>query len=82
MSHGVQQYPCTICGKGGHSASRCKEISIPPEGFYKPAPGQHQHDDDEGESLHVIHIAQLKYSYTKWLHNILKANKSRKLSLP
>ncbi len=83
MSHGVQQHPCTICGHGGHSASRCKEIGIPPEGFYKPAPGQHQHDDDdEGESIHVIHIAQLKYSYTKWLHNILKANKSRKLSLP
>jgi hypothetical protein len=81
MSHGVQQYPCTICGKGGHSASRCKEIGIPPEGFYKPAPGQHQHDDDEDESLHVIHLAQLKYSYTKWLNNILKANKSRKLSL-
>jgi hypothetical protein len=78
MSQGVHQYPCTICGKGGHSASRCKEIGIPPEGFYKPAPGQHQHDDEEDETLY-IHIAQLKYSYTKWLRNVIKA---RKLSLP
>jgi hypothetical protein len=105
-----QQYPCTICGKGGHQASRCKELAPPPpDSFYKPAPGQHQHDedcedaitgcyrqredcedaitgcyrqrDDEDESLH-IHIAQLKYSYTKWMKSVLRANQARKFSSP
>ena len=66
--------PCTICGKEGHSASRCKELGIPPDGFYKPAPGQHQHTDDEDESAY---IAQLKYSYTKWFNNILKQKEKR-----
>jgi hypothetical protein len=77
---GVSQYPCTICGKGGHSASRCKELGIPPEGFYKPSPGMHQHDDDEDESIHIV---QLKYSYMKWFSKILKVNqeRSKKLSL-
>lgn len=71
MSQGVTEYPCSICGKGGHSASRCKEIGIPPDGFYKPAPGQHQHDDDEDESAY---IAELKYNYTKWLNKVLKVH--------
>ena len=77
---GVPQHPCTICGHGGHSASRCKELGIPPDGFYKPAPGQHQHDDDEDES---IHIAQLKYSYMKWFNKVVKVNqeRSKRLSL-
>lgn len=77
---GVTQYPCSICGKGGHSATRCKEIGIPPDGFYKPAPGQHQHDDDEDESAY---IAQLKYSYTIWLNQIQKRQelRAKRLSL-
>ena len=75
----------TICGKDCRSVGRCKELGIPPDGFYKPAPGttqEHQHDGDEDETLEVIHIEQLKYSYVKWMRNILKANKSRKLSSP
>jgi hypothetical protein len=82
MSHGVQQYPCTICGHGGHRASNCKEIGIPPDGFYKPAPGQHHHDEEEDEH---IHLAQLHYSYKKWLLKILrnaKLQNAKKLSLP
>jgi hypothetical protein len=84
MSQGVPQFPCTICGHGGHRASNCKEIGIPPDGFYKPAPGQHQHDDDEDE---MIHIAELLYSYKKWLYRVvrhaqMKQKQTKKLSLP
>ncbi len=83
MSQGVPQYPCTICGHGGHSASRCKEIGIPPDGFYKPAPGHHHHDEDEDE---MIHIAELLYSYKKWLFRVVKhaqmKQHAKKLSLP
>ena len=83
MSQGVTQYPCTICGHGGHSASRCKEIGIPPDGFYKPEKGQHHHDEDEDES---IHIQQLHYVYKKWLYKVLKNSElkhaSKKLSSP
>jgi hypothetical protein len=67
---GVQQYPCVVCGKGGHSASRCKELAPPPDGFYKPAPGQHHHDDEEDES--IINIAELKYAYKLWMHKAIK----------
>jgi hypothetical protein len=82
MSQGIPQYPCSICGYTGHSASKCKEIRIPPDGFYKPAPGQHQHDDDEDE---MIHIAELLYSYQKWFYRVVKHHQMRrakKLSLP
>lgn len=78
MSQGIQQYPCSVCGKGGHIASRCKELGIPPDGFYKPASGQHQHNEDDDEHL-VINLEQLTYKYTEMLYNIVK---SRKLSLP
>jgi hypothetical protein len=81
MPQGIQQYPCSVCGKGGHSASRCKELGIPPDGFYKPAPGQHQHDDDEDETAR-IHISEILYSYTKWYQRVLKTNRSKKISLP
>jgi len=83
MSQGVQQYPCSVCGKGGHRASNCKELGIPPDGFYKPAPGQHQHDDDEDEA---ISINEILYSYQKWLFRVIKhkqiKQQVKKLSLP
>lgn len=80
MSQGVTLYPCTICGHGGHSSSRCKEIGIPPDGFYKPAPGQHQHDNDEDEK---INVDELLYSYKKWLNRVVKYNQmTKKLSSP
>jgi hypothetical protein len=73
-----QQYPCSICGKGGHRASNCKELAPPPpDGFYKPAPGQHQHDDEEDES--IISIAELKYAYKVWLNNVKNRQVSKKL---
>lgn len=41
-------YLCSICGDSDHSASRCKELAPPPDGFYKPAPGTtHNEDGDE-----------------------------------
>lgn len=80
---GVQQYPCTICGKGGHSASRCKELGIPPDGFYKPSPGGHYHDEDEDEK---INLDEILYSYKKWLFRVVKhkqmKQQTKKLSLP
>lgn len=83
MSQGVQQYPCSICGKGGHRASNCKELGIPPDGFYKPAPGQHHHDEDEDEA---INIDEILYSYKKWLYRVVKnkqmKQQAKKLSLP
>jgi hypothetical protein len=72
---GVPQYPCTICGKGGHSASRCKELGIPPDGFYKPPPGQHQHDDDEDESINLY----LKQCYNVWLNQFISGPRVRRL---
>ena len=82
---GVPQHPCTICGNGGHSASRCKELGIPPEGFYKPAPGQHQHDDDCEDTVSPRHKRRddceaevfkrtlyLRECYTVWLNQLLK----------
>lgn len=75
---GVPQHPCTICGKGGHSASRCKELGIPPEGFYKPAPGQHQHDDDCEEEA-FKRTLYLKHCYTVWLNQLLKEKCIKKL---
>jgi hypothetical protein len=41
-------YLCSICGDSDHTASRCKELAPPPDGFYKPAPGTtHNEDGDE-----------------------------------
>ena len=79
MSQGIRQYPCSVCGKGGHRASNCKELGIPPDGFYKPAPGQHQHDEDEDDA---INLYELLYSYNKWFHRAIMKQKSKKLSLP
>jgi hypothetical protein len=62
-----------ICGKEGHSASRCKEIGIPPDGFYKPAPGQHQHDEDCDDAIRVIH---LKINYQKLFSKKYKEEQS------
>ena len=41
-------YLCSICGDSDHSASRCKEVAPPPDGFYKPASGtMHNEEEDE-----------------------------------
>jgi hypothetical protein len=40
---------CMACGEQGHKSSSCKNISLPPEGFYTGGGGGggHSHDDDE-----------------------------------
>ena len=75
-------YPCSMCGGSCKSASRCKELGVPPDGFYKPAPGQHQHDEDCEDAIpgcykqredyndESAQIAQLKYAYIKWFNKI------------
>jgi hypothetical protein len=86
--------PCTICGKEGHSASRCKELGIPPDGFYKPAPGQHQHDDDCDDAIpdrqmryedcdDKIRVIHLKINYQKLFSKKYKEEQShlKRLSL-
>lgn len=73
MSH--QSYPCSICGKGCNQASRCKELGIPPDGFYKPSSGTHQHDEDcedNNEQL-IMKLEQLTYKYTTILYSIIKS---------
>lgn len=79
MSRGVPQFPCTICGHGGHRSSNCKEIGIPPDGFYKSAPGQHQHDDDCDDSLLTSNY-ELLYMYNKLIMRLV--NHSKMVSLP
>jgi hypothetical protein len=87
--------PCSICGKGGHSASRCKELAPPPpDGFYKPAPGQHQHDEDCDDAIpdrqkryededETINIIYLKINYQKLFSKKYKEEQShlKRLSL-
>jgi hypothetical protein len=51
---GVPQHACTNCGNAGHKASRCKELGVPLEGFYKPSPGMHQGDDDDCDEAITI----------------------------
>ena len=80
MSQGVQKYPCTVCGNDCRSASRCKALGIPPDGFYKPAPGQHQHDEDCDDE--AINLAQIQYSYKKWYQKVIKMHKSSRIFSP
>jgi hypothetical protein len=83
MSH---SHPCTLCGNAGHQASRCKELGVPPDGFYKPSPGMHQGDDDCDDAIRgrakrrrIDSITEynipLKYTYTSWLIPLLNSRK-------
>ena len=42
-------YLCSICGSGDHSASRCKELALPPDGFYKAAPASASYSSESSE---------------------------------
>jgi hypothetical protein len=48
--------PCTICGDTRHRTSQCKELGIPPEGFFKPSPGQHHCDEDDDEKARLLFV--------------------------
>ena len=87
------KHPCTLCGNAGHQASRCKELGVPPEGFYKPSPGMHQGDDDDcddairgrnkrqrddcDESLKIN--LPLKAMRTIWLNQLLNGPRVKRL---
>lgn len=44
--------PCTVCGDACKSASACRSLRVPPEGFYSGGGGGgHSHDDDCEDSL-------------------------------
>ena len=50
----TSQLVCTVCGGAGHKMSKCKELGLPPEGFFKPSGGGHCHDEDcEDEALRI-----------------------------
>jgi hypothetical protein len=40
---------CMACGEQGHRSSSCKNIALPPEGFYTGGGGGggHSHDEDD-----------------------------------
>jgi hypothetical protein len=71
------KHPCTLCGNAGHQASRCKELGVPPDGFYKPSPGMHQGDDDCDESLK--RNLPLKPMHTIWLNQLLSGPRIKRL---
>jgi hypothetical protein len=74
---GNPKHPCTLCGNAGHQASRCKELGVPPDGFYKPSPGMHQGDDDCDEAIRGsrkrARNLPLKYCHTIWLNDVLNS---------
>ena len=45
--------PCSVCGDACKSASTCRSLRVPPEGFYSGGGGGggHSHDDDCDEPL-------------------------------
>ena len=59
-------YLCSICGDSDHSASRCKELAPPPDGFYKPAPGT-THDEDRDEDT-ISSSYNLQKQQTRQIH--------------
>lgn len=59
-------YLCSICGDSDHSASRCKELAPPPDGFYKPAPGT-THDEDGDEDT-ISSSYNLQKQQTRQIH--------------
>jgi len=59
-------YLCSICGSGDHSASRCKELALPPDGFYKTAPASASSINNEDED--VISLV-LQTQQTQQTHN-------------
>ena len=44
-----QSRTCMACGEQGHVSSKCKQIGIPPDGFFTGGGGGggHSHEDDE-----------------------------------
>ncbi len=50
-STSVNPIPCSICGEGGHRASNCDSLGIPPHGFSKNEGGYREEGGDDDEHL-------------------------------
>jgi len=77
-------YLCSICGDSDHSASRCKELAPPPDGFYKPAPGTiHNADEDEDTISSCYNLQKqqkqqmLQKRYKNYTNKIIEINISK-----
>jgi hypothetical protein len=69
-------YLCSICGDSDHTASRCKELAPPPDGFYKPAPGTtHNEDGDEDVISSGYNLQKQQTQQTQQTHDKNYKNK-------
>lgn len=50
-STSVNPIPCSVCGEGGHRASNCDSLGIPPHGFSKNEGGYREEGGDDDEHL-------------------------------
>ncbi len=72
MLSNKQPYSCRICGSTEHTVSKCTEIRIPPDGFFKPAGGgNYGGGDDEDDKL----LLKLVLSNYAQYYNLLKMRK-------
>ncbi len=55
----INPIPCSLCGEGGHRASHCDSIGIPPDGFAKNEGGYREEGGDDDEHL-VCNITTIK----------------------
>ena len=62
-------YLCSICGDSDHSASRCKELAPPPDGFYKPAPGTTHNEDGDEDTISSGYTLQKQQNQQKRYKN-------------
>lgn len=89
----MSQIVCSVCGKGGHSSSKCKELGIPPDGFYRPTGGGQHHHEDEDEKAYrqqvlledteakPISINRILHAYNMWYYNILRTRQVTETSI-
>ena len=62
-------YLCSICGDSDHTASRCKELAPPPDGFYKPAPGTTHNADEDEDTISSCYNLQKRQKQQKRYKN-------------
>ncbi len=68
--------PCTVCGEGGHMASKCPTIKLPPDGFYTGGGGGggHSHDDEDEQANRIV-LALLQKDIDEALLNLINLTK-------
>lgn len=65
-------YNCRICGSTEHNVSKCTEIRIPPDGFFKPAGGYQGGSDGEDDDKLLLKLVLSNYAQ---YYNLLKMRK-------